>query len=134
MIKGHRRINILVMDLSLLANQYFFIFFQIISTAKLISSGSSGLTNVTLVEGTSGSIHSTNFPMDYPPLRTQTTHILGPKGTKLRLRFQASYLIPNYLSYLDYATKGHLISKELFGVIILTKKPTKIFKGFCFSL
>ena len=96
MIKGHRRINILVMDLSLLVNQsinhLFIYFFQIISTAKLISSGSSGLTNVTLVEGTSGSIHSTNFPMDYPPLRTQTTHILGPKGTKLRLRFQASYL------------------------------------------
>ena len=92
MIKGHRCIDTLVMNLSLLVNQYIYIFFQIISTAKLISSGSSGLTNVTLVEGTSGSIHSTNFPMDYPPLRTQTTHILGPKGTKLRLRFQASYL------------------------------------------
>ena len=35
--------------------------------------------------------------MDYPPLRTQTTHILGPKGTKLRLRFQASYLTYSHL-------------------------------------
>ena len=63
--------------------------FQVISTAKW-ALPTSGLTNITLVEGTSGSIRSTNFPMDYPPLRTQTTHILGPKGTKIRLRFQAS--------------------------------------------
>ena len=60
---------------------------QVLSIPK---SNSPTLTNVILVEGTSGKIQSTNFPMDYPPLRTQTTHIVGPKGTKIRLRFQAS--------------------------------------------
>ena len=73
-------------------------FFQVISTPK--SSISSTLTNVTLVEGTSGSIHSTNFPSDYPPLRTQTTHIVGPKGTKIRLRFQVGEILHLPLHFL----------------------------------
>jgi hypothetical protein len=31
-------------------------------------------------------------------------------------------------------TKGHVISKGLFGVIVSTEKPTKKFKDFCPSL
>ena len=34
----------------------------------------------------------------------------------------------------DLQIKGQLISKCLFGVIVWTKEPTKIFKNFCPSL
>ena len=38
------------------------------------------------------------------------------------------------LIYQSYLTKGHLISKGLFDVIVLTKKPTDFFLDFCPSL
>ena len=38
------------------------------------------------------------------------------------------------LIYQSYLTKGHLISKGLFDVIVLTKKPTDLFLDFCPSL
>ena len=64
--------------------------FQVLSVPKSNSAVAPPLTNVILVKGTSGKIQSTNFPMDYPPSTTQTIHIVGPKSTRIRLRFEVS--------------------------------------------
>ena len=106
----------------------FFCTFQVLSVPKSNSAVAPPLTNVILVKGTSGKIQSTNFPMDYPPSTTQTIHIVGPKATRIRLRFEvSSSKIVMFLRNQVYRSASLLWKEGFFAFLYLEYKQNSIF-------
>ena len=72
---------------------------------------------------------SQNF-IDFGPIVNLKSHVfpsvLGLQKTSLRPSAAQNRELRDQAGCFGHG-KGHLISKRLFGVIILTKKPTKIF-------